>query len=784
LPTATALPTPSATPRPDESLRLGQSSLENEDFTSAIEQFNAGLNSDQLDLEQQQLALAGLGLAHLYGEQPQQAVEALSQYLARAVLEENGEAASASSAGTREISAAEAYFFLARSYEALADCQAAINAYHSYLEENPDMVAYIQSWIAECWLALGERPAAVDALEEAVKGDAHPSVLAPMRERLAQMYLEDGDLGSAVNLYEAILESEQDQEILARSHYLLGSTLLMAGDAETGYQHYLTAVTEYPSAFDSYLALTELIQAEFAVDDFQRGLVDYHASAYEPAVAAFGRYIEANADYDPKAHLYLALSYEGLGNTDAALEQIDAYIRANMPDEEASEDEGSPAVSSGDPAAVAEGWIERAKIQSRAGRIDDAVTSYLTYVELFPDGEQAPFAAWWAAALTERQGDLAGAVERYQALAEDFPEHEDASEALFRAGYLNWQESAVEEAVSIWRQAAEAYPEREYGAASLLWLIRTSDPDPDEELRAMAADLDGQGYYSLRAQQVASGTAPFEPPSDISLSFDAADERAAEAWLQEQLEIEGDVQLGTLSTELADDGRLQRGQKLWHLGLREEAKRELESLRAEHRNDPLASYQLALFFRDLGLYRSSILAAESVLRQFEATVFDAPSFIGRLAYPTYYSELIKAEAEKYDSDPLLQFALVRQESLFESFATSTAVAQGLSQVIPDTGAYIAERLDWPDFENEDLYRPYVGISFGAFYLNQQLDVFDDNVAVALSAYNGGPGNASRWYDIASDDLDLFLEVVDFAETRQYIKRIYAGQAIYRYLYGE
>jgi hypothetical protein len=28
-----------------------------------------------------------------------------------------------------------------------------------------------------------------------------------------------------------------------------------------------------------------------------------------------------------------------------------------------------------------------------------------------------------------------------------------------------------------------------------------------------------------------------------------------------------------------------------------------------------------------------------------------------------------------------------------------------------------------------------------------------------------------------------LEIVDFNETREYIKRIYAGQAIYRYLYG-
>jgi soluble lytic murein transglycosylase len=142
-----------------------------------------------------------------------------------------------------------------------------------------------------------------------------------------------------------------------------------------------------------------------------------------------------------------------------------------------------------------------------------------------------------------------------------------------------------------------------------------------------------------------------------------------------------------------------------------------------------------------------------------------------------------AEAQSYGYDPLLQFALVRQESLFESFATSGAAAQGLSQVIPDTGAYIAKRLGLDDYVNEDLYRPYIGIAFGAYYLDQQLDAFDGDVAAALSAYNAGPGNAARWYEQAGGDIDLYVETVDFSETRQYIERIYAGQAIYRHLYG-
>jgi soluble lytic murein transglycosylase len=262
----------------------------------------------------------------------------------------------------------------------------------------------------------------------------------------------------------------------------------------------------------------------------------------------------------------------------------------------------------------------------------------------------------------------------------------------------------------------------------------------------------------------------------------------AEEWLRERLAAEGatlpDGNLGALSIELAADPHRIVGEKLWRLGLFEEAKAELELVRETYAGDALASYQMARYFSELGLYRSSIISAASLLSQVDATVFDAPRYIGRLSYPAYYADLILPLAEKYGFDPRLQFALVRQESLFESFARSGAAAQGLSQVIPDTGAWIAQRLAWPGFVNEDLYKPYVGLNFGAYYLSEQLRNFDGHVHAALAAYNGGPGNAARWFDTAGADHDAYVDRVDFPETRLYIERIYEGFNAYRHLYGQ
>ena len=59
---------------------------------------------------------------------------------------------------------------------------------------------------------------------------------------------------------------------------------------------------------------------------------------------------------------------------------------------------------------------------------------------------------------------------------------------------------------------------------------------------------------------------------------------------------------------------------------------------------------------------------------------------------------------------------------------------------------------------------------------------DGDIHAALAAYNAGPGNAARWYELAGSDIDQFIDVMDFWETRTYVERIYAGFDIYRSLY--
>ena len=785
--------TPSGpTPQPGERLTIGQTALQVENFTLAAEQFAAALaEPDFLSGAAQRDALYNLGRATLGDGRYAEAIRAFEQLLLDAAAPD------------------PAHFLLGQAYEAQGRYADAAAAYQRYLDLHPDTAAYVGPIIAANHLALGDRAAAVAAYETAVSAPAHRITAVANRTRLAEFYREDGRFAEAIAQYDAARDTAITEATKGQMTYLSGLTEIQAGNTEAGHQRFLDGVANYPGAAETHQGLVALVNAGVPVDNFQRGLVNLNVKSFQPAVNAFNNVITADpAGYRPDTHLYLAYAQEGLGNWELALAELDK-------------------LAASDPATA---LIERGRMLGRAGNGAAAREAYRAYLTQFPDGADAPQAAWETAVLTARLGETLAAIEAYREVADRYPAHQNAALGLYRAGWLANNLEDRETAVALWWQAADQYPFSDAGNEALLWLLRTlpemveegetavvipgisPTPPPGEVptitppaesaprqtpgertltdlltlARARAAASTLPVYGAIRARDLAQERDPFTPANRLNLAVadDSAAQAEAEAWLRDQLGLAPDAPVRPLAPELAFDQRRILGDKLWQIGLRESAKRELEDLRQEMRDNPLASYQLALYFRDLGLYRSSILAAEAILFHFNISVFDAPKFIGRLSYPIYYAEEIMPLAEAYGFDPLIQFALVRQESLYESFARSFAAAQGLSQVIPDTGAWIAQRLSWPNFVNEDLYKPYVGLAFGSYYLDVQLAAFNQHVHAALAAYNAGPGNAQRWYNIAGGDIDRFKETVDFAETRLYIERIYLGHAVYRFLYGE
>jgi soluble lytic murein transglycosylase len=160
-----------------------------------------------------------------------------------------------------------------------------------------------------------------------------------------------------------------------------------------------------------------------------------------------------------------------------------------------------------------------------------------------------------------------------------------------------------------------------------------------------------------------------------------------------------------------------------------------------------------------------------------------PKALLSLSYPPAFAAGVTKYAQDSRISPLLLLAFIRQESFFDPRAESGAGALGLTQVLPSTAKALADQLKAGSVERERLLQADLNLRLGARYMSDQLSKFDNEIYVAFAAYNAGPNGAQRWRKTAGDDADVFLEVIEYEETRLYVEIVSENYAIYRYLYA-
>ncbi len=153
-------------------------------------------------------------------------------------------------------------------------------------------------------------------------------------------------------------------------------------------------------------------------------------------------------------------------------------------------------------------------------------------------------------------------------------------------------------------------------------------------------------------------------------------------------------------------------------------------------------------------------------------------------FPLEYEESIIEYSEMYNVDPNLVAAVINTESKFLEGASSSKGAIGLMQIMPDTGKWIAETLDIQNFNDDMIKIPELNIRMGTWYLNKLSEDFKGDYILILAAYNGGPGNVTKWLEDEKYSIDgESLHEIPFKETRNYIRRVRFNHRMYKYLYN-
>jgi len=117
-----------------------------------------------------------------------------------------------------------------------------------------------------------------------------------------------------------------------------------------------------------------------------------------------------------------------------------------------------------------------------------------------------------------------------------------------------------------------------------------------------------------------------------------------------------------------------------------------------------------------------------------------------------FGDLIRAAAKRYSVDADLITSVIAAESNFDAKAISRRDARGLMQLLPATAARLGVK---------NIFDPQENIEAGTRYLSDLLQLYKNDLALTLAAYNAGPERVQQYGQ----------RVPPFAETVSYIRRV-------------
>lgn len=193
------------------------------------------------------------------------------------------------------------------------------------------------------------------------------------------------------------------------------------------------------------------------------------------------------------------------------------------------------------------------------------------------------------------------------------------------------------------------------------------------------------------------------------------------------------------------------------------------------------THQLSYVYQLMGDYYASI---QTIRHQYGRSLYpqkdaELSAQLQPLLYPTPYLEWVKMYSKKHGIPASIVLAVMREESLFKTRTVSRARAVGLMQIMPQTGKEIAQQLKRSWSGVSDLQDPQTNIQFGCYYLARLYKQFG-NWEHTLMAYNAGPNRVKQWKKAyPSKDMDWFLLMIPYDETKHYVKHVLQSHFMYQ-----
>ena len=153
-------------------------------------------------------------------------------------------------------------------------------------------------------------------------------------------------------------------------------------------------------------------------------------------------------------------------------------------------------------------------------------------------------------------------------------------------------------------------------------------------------------------------------------------------------------------------------------------------------------------------------------------------------YPMEYVDLIRENAGRFGLDPAYVASIILAESAYNPQAVSSVNAQGLMQIMPETGQWIAKKFD-ESYAEGCLFDPETNIRYGCWYLGFLMDRYAGDMTCSTAAYHSGQGTVDKWLkDPAYSTDGKTLSVIAGTNADTYVNRVLEYYEKYTQLYNE
>jgi soluble lytic murein transglycosylase len=246
------------------------------------------------------------------------------------------------------------------------------------------------------------------------------------------------------------------------------------------------------------------------------------------------------------------------------------------------------------------------------------------------------------------------------------------------------------------------------------------------------------------------------------------------------------LQTITVAEETAganEDKTIAKANELTNTGLDDWALEELAEVSAPMPNSPKINLAIAQVYRS---QEDNVRALNVLKKSFPDYSQMKPEEMTReqwdVFYPLAYWDIIVQESRARNLDPFQVAGLIRQETVFNPRARSSARAYGLMQLLIPTAVLTAKKYGVDRaITEESLYEPRLNVQLGTAYLRDQIDRFG-RIEYVAAAYNAGPIRVVQWKATLPAEIDEWDEAVPFKETRGYVQGVVRNRLQYERLY--